>query len=351
MILKFDLPVNSGLTGVGAGSVAVQEYQRNKRYGVIYNELYITKAAGGAGVTSLPLLTDVATLIQHKIGGVTFVNRKPDELIAINLLQDKNAAGSVQYFQDGALVATVNNANNASYAGLGLAQNKATTAVFQVPTYLAEYYRDLKAIAEMLALPTVFSDGSLLKALTTEVTFADNEGAVFSGHDMKTWVNADELVWPAKSADGKIAYTDGQGNGKPFLMKKPRFTKQYSASSEEFNIGGSFNLKDTLCQFSLLTDPADPITRVQVLKNGKSIKNVTKARNDQRLLDAGMNPDGIIANRFDIVFDLNDDPSGGLPLNESDELEVLIDMPTANAVKKEIVILPEYYGQPDSGVA
>ena len=142
MILKFQAPVPGEQPGITANGLATMQLPNGPRIGVLYTELTVIKAAGGAGVTSLPLLTDVAhpTLpLFIKVGGKPLRQRLASELIADNLLQDPTAGGSVAYYQAGVLVARVNNANNASATGLGLVANTATTAVFQVPTYFAEY--------------------------------------------------------------------------------------------------------------------------------------------------------------------------------------------------------------------
>ncbi len=345
MIPKIEYQLNSGITFGGAGGTTTVEFPRNKRYNVIYTELRVTKAAGGAGVTSLPLLSDIAGVISLKIGGVAQRTRTAITMAALNKLQDNSAAGKVEYWQAGALVATVLDATNKSSAGLGLAANTDTLAVFTLPMYLAEFYRVNKGIAEALALPTQFSDGSIIAPLTLEINHPGNAAAGFSGHALKVWVSTDELIWPAKSAGG-LAYTDSNKVGQPFFVKHSSWQKQYSAAGK-FNIAEVFAKRDRLLQFSVSTDPADPIAQLEFILNGKVIRNIYKAWNDQRLVDMGMNPAGILPNRFDVVFDLNDDPSTGIALKDGDELEVNVYLATANAANKTLTVDGEYYGQPN----
>ena len=352
MLLKYQQPVPGQQPTAGAGGLATMAMPVGPRIGALYVQLTVTKAAGGAGVYSMPLLTDIADPgrpIYVKIGGNIQINRLASEMVAMNTLQSDKALGSVQYFQGGVLMATVYNAANTAVPA-ALAANTATTAIFQVPIYLIEYWRKNLRVAESFAWPTAFTDGSKLPQVTIEVPLANNGGAVFSGHNCSIWWDYDTMVYPASvttSVNGQnvvTKFTDGLGNGKPIICKKGRYTQLYAAM-------GNLNItpivqKDRLLQFSLLAAAGDFISQVQVKLNGVFVKNVTKAQADQLTYDHEMNVNGAISNRFDVVFDINDDPNSGLPLRATDVLEIIATFSTVQAAA-QLVVLTESYGTPD----
>lgn len=351
MILKFQAPLPGEQPGITAGGLATMQAPNGPRIGVLYTELTVTGAAGGAGNVTLPLLTDVAhpTLPMFiKIGGKPLRQRLASELIADNLLQDATAGGSVAYYQGGVLVARVNNANNKSSVGLGLAANTATTAVFQVPTYFAEYWRKDLATAEGLALPTAFVGGKFLAPLTIEVPITATQttasvivvatglltgGTVAtSGWSCKFWFDYDGLQWPLTGGQPTTA-----------VVKKGRFTKGYAVAGD---VTIALPLAEQLMQFSLLLATGDTWSKIIIRKNGTTIKEITPDRNNQLLLDHGMNVLATVPNRIDVVLDLNDDVNAALELSPTDTFEVVATLATV-AGAAQMVILTEYYGLPD----
>jgi len=351
MILKFQAPVPGEQPNIAFGGLATMQMPNGPRIGVLYAELTITKAAS-AGVATLPVLTDIAspTLPMFvKIGGKPLIQRLASELIADNLLQDFTAGGSVAYYQGGVLVARVNNANNASPTGLGLALNTATTAVFQVPIYFAQYYRKDLPTAEGLSIPTAFinpanaSQPLYLAPLTVEVPVtAANTSAVnpqtpgtivaTSAPAVKFWYDYDGLQWPLT-------------NGKPvsMLVKKGRFTKAYAVAGD---LTVALPMKDQLMQFSLLLATGDTWNRIQLRLNGTTLKDITPDRLNQVLFDHQMNILATIPNRVDVIMDLNDDLNAALPIQPTDTFEVVVTLASV-AAAAQMVILTEYYGLPD----
>jgi hypothetical protein len=338
MVLKFQSLVPGEQPNITANGKATMRIPSGPRLGVLYAELSVTKAAGGGGVTSLPLLTDIAhpTLpVSLKIDGREQRSRLATELIRENTLQDWRAAGSVQYFQAGVLVATVNNAANTSYAGLGLAANMATTAVFQLPFYLAEYWRKDIATGEGLAWPTSFSDGTVLPALTVEIPIANNGGGAFSGWSCVFWMDYDGIQWPATTKTAS-------GNSMTNIVRQSRTQKLYATVGD---VAVPIQQKDQLMQFSVVLAAGDVWSRCIVKKNGTVIRDVTPARNLQLLLDHGMNVAAVVPNICDIVMDLNDDTNASLPLNQNDTFEVTLTLATV-AGSALMTVLQQHYGLP-----
>lgn len=352
MILKFQAPVPGEQPNITAGGLATMQSPNGPRIGVLYAELTVTGAAGGAGNVTLPLLTDVADPklpMFIKVGGKPLRQRLASELIADNLLQDITAGGSVSYYQAGVLIARVNNASNKSSVGLGLAANTATTAVFQVPTYFAEYWRKDLPTAEGLALPTAFTGGKFLKPVTIEVPITATQttasvivvatglltgGAVAtSGWGCKFWFDYDGLSWPLSAA----------GNPVSPIVKKGRFTKGYAVAGD---VTVAIPLKDQLMQFSLLLAAGDTWSKILLKLNGTTLKELTPDRMNQVLLDHGMNVLATVPNRIDVVMDLNDDVNAALALGDTDTLEVVATLATV-AAAAQMVVLTEYYGLPD----
>lgn len=339
MILKFQAPVPGEQPNIAAGGLATMQMPNGPRIGVIYAELTVTKASAAGGVVYCPVLTDVAhpTLPTFvKIGGKPCRQRLASELIADNLLQDPTAGGSVAYYQAGALVARVNNANaaltNAQLLALGLAINTATTAVFQVPIYFAEYWRKDIATAEGLSLPTAFQGGKFLAPVTVEVPIANNGGGALSGWGCKFWFDYDGIQWPLSGGQPVAA-----------IVKKGRFTKGYAVAGD---VTIAVPLKDQLMQFSVLLAAGDTWSKIIIKQNGTTLKEITPDRLNQVLLDHGMNVLATLPNRIDVVMDLNDDVNAALPLQPTDTFEVTATLATV-AGAAQMVVLTEYYGFPD----
>ena len=336
MITKFQAPVPGEQPNIAAGGLATMQMPFGPRLGVIYAQLTVIKAAGGGGVTSLPLLTDVAdpTLPCFiKVGGKPLRQRLAAEVINDNLLQDPFSGGSVAYYQGGVLIARVTNANNASSVGLGLAANTATTAVFQVPFYFAEYWRKDIAAGEGLAFPTNYVGSITSKPVTVEVPIANNGGGAFSGWGCKFWYDYDGLQWPLS------------GNGQPesVVLKKGRFTKAYAVAGD---LTIAIPQKEGLAQFSILLAAADRWNRLLIKKNGTTLKDITPDQMSQMLQDHGMNVAALLPNQSHVIFDLNDDLNATLPLNPNDTFEVILTL-SAVAGAAQAVILTETYGLPD----
>jgi hypothetical protein len=267
---------------VGAGGVANMTIESGPRVGILYAECTVIKAAGGAGVFSLPLVTDIihpTKEIQLKVNDIIQFDRLITELMVLQKLVSADNGGSVSYYQAGVLVAKVYDVMNAIVPA-AVAANTATMAVFEIPIYLAEPARKIPQQGEELAWPTRFLDGSVLKPLTIDVPTANNAGAAFSGHKIRFWMECDDLAWPAPTASNPL-----------LIIKRRRFTIDYAATGD---LPISFIKKDKLLQFSLLLAAGDTFESVLVKKNGITLRDVTPDRNAQALHAHGFNTAEIV---------------------------------------------------------
>lgn len=179
---------------ISAGGTAKMNIPAGPRVGVLYAQLTVTKAAGGAGIYSTPVLSNIADPNRNivvSIGGKDQLIRAPLELADDNALQSDKCYGSVSFYQDNALVSTVYDVRNTTQAP-GIAANKATTTVFQLPIYFFQPWRKDLTIAESYALPTTFSNGTNLPVLQVSVPIAP-PGMDLSGHEAFFWMSYDEL--------------------------------------------------------------------------------------------------------------------------------------------------------------
>ena len=82
--------------------------------------------------------------------------------------------------------------------------------------------------------------------------------------------------------------------------------------------------------------------------DGRIIRDTTKIRNDQALIDQAFNPDGLGAERYDCVFDLSDLPTEGLVMQSGGQsvksFKITPTLNSANAVSPNLVLLSQIYG-------
>ena len=186
--------------------------------------------------------------------------------------------------------------------------------------------------AEGLSLPTAFVGGKFIAPVTIKVPIANNGDGLFSGWACRFWFDYDGLQWP----------TTG-GNPTTAVVKKGRFTKAYAAAGD---VTIALPLKEQLMQFSIVLATGDTWSKIIIRKNGTTLKELTPDRTNQVLLDHGMNVLATVANRIDVVMDLNDDVNAALDLLPTDTFEVVATLATV-AGAAQMVILTEYYGLPD----
>lgn len=333
MLLKLQGPVVGQQPNISAGGTAKMNIPAGPRVGVIYAQLTVTKAAGGSGVYSTPVLSDIADPNRNivvSIGGKDQILRAPLELADDNALQSDRCYGSVSFYQAGVLVSTVYDVRNTAQAP-GIAANTATTAVFQLPIYFFEPWRKDLTIAESYALPTTFSNGTNLPVLQVAVPIAPGATG-FSDHGAFFWMSYDEL--PGTPVNGAPL---------PFFVKKGRVTELYATAGDKTI---PVEVSGQLMQASVILAAGDVFEKVVIKKNGKTLRQVTKEQNDQTIYDHEMNIAAVKANRLDIVFDINDSPASALPLGPADIFEFIVTLKTV-AAPANMVILTEVYGQPN----
>ena len=354
MILKFQAPVPGEQPNITKGGLATMQMPIGPRIGVLYVEASVVAAATGAATVSMPVVTDIVSgtlpiFIKHN--GRPLVQRLVSEMLLVdNKLQDVNAStfGSVAYYQDAGgglaatpenLIARVADASNTSSTGLGLGNNKATLAVFQIPIFFAQMFRKDIGTGEDLSLPTSFAGGLVSAPITVEVPIANITNGTgpgttaLSAWSIKFHYDYDGLTWPV-AADG---------TPRSNVVKRGRFTKTYAAAGD---LTIQIPQKDALMQFVVLLAAGDKWSKLIIRKNGTTLKEITPDRMFQSLLDHQLNAAAMAANMIPVIFDLNDDLNARLPLQTNDTIEIVATLTTVQAAA-QAVVLTEYLGLAD----
>ena len=343
---KFIEPLNK-INGVAAGSICTIELPPGKRINIIGIEATVTKAAGGGGVYSIPQPSDIIGLIQLKVGGKPQRTRLASELFGytgLNALEDGKLGGTVQYWQAGSVInakpVIIGSSDDVAIQTSGgggsngnLAAAAATKAIFFLPIVFTEPYRKEYTQTESLGLVQAFADGSSIGLVTVELSIPNNGGAspAFSAWGITAWFEYDELVAPAGST--------------VFLEKEYRHAVQYAAPGD-IEVGTQLYNRDALSRVSLLT-AADIINRVVVKQGSRILRDISNVRSQQILTARDFNEKAILMNRFDLEFDLNDDPNSAPLLDPSQPLSIVATLATANDATKNIGVLSSYYGALD----
>lgn len=328
---RFQEPITK-ISSVTLGQPVTLEISPGKRISSIILTATVVKAAIGAGVKGYPLPSDAFGEIRFNINGNTNRKRTAAQLFGytgLNSLNYKGNGGTVVYSQVGnANLSTVpvliGSPDDTTQQGL-LTANTITTAVFELPLIFAEDFRKEYAASEVMALVTGFADGSNLGAVIVEADVPAN--ANITSVAVAASLEYDELV----AARGSTI----------MLSKEKILSKQYAAAGD-VEVGDQLINKEILQRLSLIAP--DAISKVVVKQGSRILRNVTKAQNDMALIKAGYNRDAITATRFDIEFDVNDDPNSAPVLNPNQELSVVVTIPALASGAQNITILPSYYG-------
>ncbi len=335
---KFIEPVNK-INGVGLGSIATIEFPPKKRISTVILEAAATKSAQATLILTVPTVADVIALMQFKIAGNPQRTRLASELFGaqgLNALCDAQNGGTVVYTQAGNANLSVvpvligSAADTAQKALLNL--NTITTATFQLPIIFAENFRKEYAMAEVMALITGFNDPNDLVGVgtvTLECTMAATANT--TAVSLKCVYEYDETVAPV--------------GAKVYLSKEYRNAVQYAAAGD-IEVATQLVNRDSLQRVALLTG-TDRITKVVVKQGSRILRQISDVANQAALAKADYNMGALVSNRFDIEFDLNDDPTSAPALSPTAPISIVATLATANDATKNIIVLSSYYGPKD----
>jgi hypothetical protein len=341
---------------VAAGTICGIELPILRRISSILLEVTVTKLSV-TGVTKLvPTIADACGLIQFKIGSSAQRSRLASELFGatgLNAMVDANAAGHVLYAQSG--VSTLSKlpvligsaADTAQQALLGVSTTNAITATFYLPINFAEPFRKEYAMSEMMALITGFDDKTTVGQVALELTLPAAAQASLPGATAFTATLSAPGVKAAIEYDNLVAKKGALIQ----LSKEYRFPVQYTAAGD-IEVAQQIRNTGGLQRVSLLTSDTigdgtgtyDRITRVVVKQGSLLLRDVTAERNIVFLAKSDFNPAANYPGRFDIEFDLNDDPMSAVALDPSQPLSIVATLSAAGAANKTIMVLVSSYG-------
>jgi hypothetical protein len=296
----------------------------------------IVRGASGAGAAAAPLVTD-------SLGDIVF--RKGDKNLRVRsaaqnygvagvLAKDDPAlAGHVVYAQAGVEFnggVPVRIGSAADIALKATLANAITTATFYLVIPFVEYFRKEYHVAEMLGLYTADANGNSLGEFALDIDTKNQPGATASnGWTLRLEVEYDNLGLPA---------------GTPWAMvKENRYLPTYSGVGD-VELAGQIDLTaGVLDSISLLT-AADKMSKVVVTIDDKIWRTIYPASNVAALDRKGYPITAQAANRIDIEFADNDDPTSALIVNRNTKLSIVATMATAADANKTVAVLTRVYG-------
>lgn len=340
---RFQEPITK-VSNVVLGSPCTLELKPATTICTIFLNLVVTASATGAATKTIPRPSWGAGEVRFKLGNVNR-KRNASELFGRKGLNAKYAVGNggtVQYKQAGAYVTAalngitygaepvlIDSPEDVAIQG-ALANNTATIAEFCLPLIFAEDWRkDPNWAGEAMALPTGFDNGTILGTPFVEVDIPAATGVAGT--------------MTAVALTGSLSYTEVLAKAGTVVKMSKQKLHQKTYAAGDIELGDQFDTKDFLQGFSLLC-VADKITKVVVKQGARIIRQVTFAENYNNQLACQFEGRSVLANRFDVDLDINDDPTTALPLNLLQPLSVVATFATAADVPANCRILADYYG-------
>jgi len=359
MPLELNQPVTKITTPqLGANAVVWSlEIPHNVNLGSVLVQLGVTVSATGVATKSVPTPQQACSLVTVLANGTPERTRQLNQIFGatgLNALNDKNNSGTVQYFQAGAAVTAV--VTGITYGALpvligsiqdvaiqaALANNTATTAVFGLPFLFSEDYRKSYKASLAMALPTgISANGTTITSNIGGVIFqfamqpVTGAAGTFSAATIAANIEYDNNFFVPSAAVPRVR-----------MSKEKQLFKTVSVAGDLEMADLIPNVAGEMLQIVSLLTVANTISKV-VIKQGQGniIRTLTWADNLLSLRKAGVNVDAIPANRFDIIFDRNDDPTTGLAMDPNNELSIIATFVGGNV--ETTTILTSIYGPLD----
>jgi len=329
---KIIQPANP-VIGVGYGKTATLDLAIGPRYHAVHFDVLATAASGLflAGELSLDCLI---SMINVKINGKVQRAHSLKELNAIQRSYDsRNALNSWEYATS---VRTWAQTLPAPY--LPVVGAVSTASMIQFSIYFAEPWRKSYAATEAMAWPTAWQDGSVLRSFQIELVIpALNATYILAGSSItiNAYVETDDYVGSLDANKQPIA----------LINKWKRYQVPYTTTGDVPIV--TLERRHICEQISIFQGVrTDTISRVVVKKDDKTIRDVTRERNDQILIARGFNPNGLTQDRFDVVFDYSDLPTDGLVLEGARSFVVTPTLSVA-AAANYMTLISQIYGPID----
>jgi len=319
----FNVPANP-VIGVAWGAMATHDFMIGPRYRTLHYE-FIATAAAGKTIT----LADVGGLINLKINGKVQRAHLATELDAIQTSYGVDFQANIYNYDGGAFTWV---------GGVRQGAQAAKQTMVQLTIYLEEPWRKSYAAQDSMAWFTSWADGSVLKSLQAELFIPAKSANVDAGSAIvvNSFVRYDEAIGPLDSNKKPIA----------LVNKWERTQWPYGGIGDLYIV--NLNKRQLCEQISIFSPNAagvyDAVSNVKVVRDGKTIRDVTRVRNDQGLLDHGFNEAGLTEDRFDVVFDESDLPSDGLVLEGARDFKIIPTVAVAGAAAKILTLISQTYG-------
>jgi len=206
------------------------------------------------------------------------------------------------------------------------------TAEFKLPIVFSEPYRKEYDMTEVGALVTGYDDGTSVGTATLELTHPAYNGTtnVSSALAVKASYEYDEMVAKAGS--------------KIWIEKEYLHTVGYSTTGDIECATQLYNNGDALARVSLLLSTAsDVISRVVVKQGSRVLRDMTYTDMVAALVARDYNPAAFMPNRFDIEFDLNDDPNSAPITSKAAPISIVATLSVVGGAAN-MSVLSTYYG-------
>jgi hypothetical protein len=307
-----------GITNVVLGGKATLNLDPGYRYHKVNLVVTVQKTAATAGFASATL-ADALGLIEIFVNTKSRRQHLATELNAIQTRWNANmAAVQIDGVANDCVTAVPDNV---------VGQNTTRTSTFILPVCFAEPFRDSYTAREAFAWPTLWASGNQAK-IQFQIAIPANVG--IANPVLRATHVYDNILGPV--INGKDAM---------LLTHWYRDTQTYA--------GVAVPIQDwpfqagALQQVTVFSPAGDDVATFQVKGDKDVIVEGTKTDVDNDDDNYNWNPVGINADRFDLAFDWDDDPTNAVVPSKYGTFRLLLTLTQAAAPNKNLILIEQVY--------